>query len=202
MIKKISITGGIGSGKSTVIQLLEQLGYCVWDADVLTAHAITQSDVEEKIKHIFGKEAYLSSGVLNKPFVREHVFHQPILKEKLENIIHPVIEKMFSARIEAIAQQNVSCWIFYEASLIFEKKRHSFFDANILVSSDDKTRLKRVRKTKKLSTDLITKIMAQQMPTAQKAKLADYIIKNTGTRTDLEYSVLKMIQFLKRKFKK
>lgn len=202
MIKKISITGGMGSGKSTVIQYLSQLGYCVWDADIFSASAIAQPHVEEQIKHIFGDHAYCSPGILNRAFVREQVFQHPDLKNKLEEIIHPVIEHMLSQRLNKMTEQGVSCWIFYEASLIFEKKRHDFFDANILVIADDEKRIKRVRKTKKLPIDLIHKIMAQQMPTAQKLKMADYVIKNSGTHSDLEKNVLKLIQFLKRKFKK
>lgn len=201
MIKKISITGGIGSGKSTVLNLLSQLGYCVWDADLFSSEAVTQSSVESQIKSAFGSNAYLSPSVLNRDFVRECIFHNPNLKKTLENIIHPVIEQMFNHRLEIMAQQGVSCWIFYEASLIFEKKRHEFFDVNILVNADDQKRIKRASKAKKLSTDFIQKIMAQQMPTSQKINMSDYVIQNSGTRSELETNVLKLIQFLKRKFK-
>lgn len=200
MIKKISITGGIGSGKSTVVKMLASLGYCVWDADVFVANAMKTSEVEEKIKNLLGNEAYLSTGILNREWVRTRVFLDTKLKNGLEDILHPVIQKVFAQRLQHIEAQDVSCWIFYEASLIFEKKRHTSFDANILVIADEKKRLQRVRKNKKLSPDLITQIMSQQMSDREKKKLADHVIDNSGNQKELEKNVLKLVQFLKKKF--
>lgn len=200
MIKKISITGGIGSGKSTIMRLLANLGYCTWDADIFASEAMAKPAVETQIKALLGDSAYLSPGILNRVWVRERIFLDAALKNGLESILHPVIEQMFTQRVQIMEAQNVSCWVFYEASLIFEKERHTFFDANILIKADDRKRISRVHKHKKWSVEMIQQIIAQQMPTRAKERLADYIVENSSTEEKLEKSVFKLIQYLKKKF--
>jgi len=199
MIKKFSITGGIGSGKSTVLNILKQLGYYVLDADELTKEAVTQKSVKVEVIKLLGSEAYLSTGVMNREFVRSQVFSSPILREQLEDILHPVIHSLFESRLSVLNSHNISCWVFYEASLIFEKKRYDYFDANILVDADKDVRVQRVREAKNISLEQIAQIMSQQMSTNEKAQLADYMIDNSSTVENLEAKVIDLILFLKNK---
>ena len=201
MVKKISITGGIGSGKTTVAKILAELGYFVLDADLITAEIIKKKDVETKIKTIFGEQSYLSSGLLNREWMRLRVFSDSTLKDKLETLLHPMIGQNFKDRVEQLNQQGVSCWVFYEASLIFEKNLHSLFDANVLVTADDKVRISRVIKKQNLSEELVQKIIASQMPATEKLKLSDFVLDNSSTCETLEKEVSKLIQFLRKKFK-
>ncbi len=200
MIKKISLTGGIGSGKSTVMKLLKELGYCVWDADIFATEAMAIPSVSFKIKELFGEKAYDSKNYIDRKFIREKVFADESLRLKLEQILHPEIQALFKKRIEILEFNQVSSWVFYEASLIFEKNIQNRFDVNVLITAEDDIRLERLSKSRSLSHTMILKIMAQQMPTVEKEKLADWILDNSGSEEALSLKTNELIQFLKQKF--
>ena len=200
MIKIIAVTGGIGSGKSTVSNLLRNLGYCVYDADVFARQVLFYPEVQLKIENLFGAHVFVNEGILDRNLVRQMIYENPLLKKQLEDILHPAIADELKKKTQNLKDISLTQWVFYEASLIFENGKQKNFDACILVKTDKVTKLDRIKQSRSLKEDDIQKIIDTQMPDDEKAKLADYIIENSSHRKDLENSVFNLIRFLYQKF--
>lgn len=195
-MKKIALTGSMGSGKSSVSKILSQYGYCVWDADDFSRQVLFIPSVENQIKALFDDSIFLEKGKLDRPLVRKQIFSDPSLKKKFEDILHPAIANHFHGKANALNAIAPTAWIFYEASLILEKNKKSEFDACVVVTVNETVRLERILKNRNLSKEEVQKMMAAQMPDCEKIKQADYIIDNSKNLESLEAEVKKMIQFL------
>lgn len=178
-MKVIGLTGGIGTGKSTVSAYLREKGCRIIDADRM-AHQMTEkgSPCLAEIKAAFGKEVFLEDGSLNRKKLGETVFADPVKKERLEQIItQKVIEKTL-AEIERSRRQQEKL-VVLDAPLLFECGMQGDTDENWLVTCDKKIRFARIAARDGLSSEEIEKRMRNQMPTEQKEKLADRIIDNS-----------------------
>lgn len=200
-MKLIAITGGIGSGKSTVAKILQNLGYCVFDADIFSRDVLHDAEVESKVKSIFGEDVFLEKGVLNRDFVRQKIFEHPEMKKQLESILHPAIAELLNKKSTLLSSVCPDIWIFYEASLILENGKKNHFDACVVVTTKKELKISRLQQSRKLSNEQIHKIMSSQMPDEEKQKHADYSIENSGHFHELEQSVFQLIQFLNQRFK-
>ena len=204
MVKRIGITGGIGSGKSSVLSLLRSLGYCTADADGLVAQVVVNPSVRQRISALLGKEAYLSDGAYNRSFVRECVFASPQLRIQLQSIIHPEVDLEFSRLTSQLALVSKCAWFFYEASLIVESGREKVFDELVLVTAPEHIRIERVKARSSLSDVKVQEILAAQASDEEKRKFATYEIANTIDCADsflvLRKEVLQMISHLSEKF--
>lgn len=194
----IGITGGIGSGKSTVCSILEHLGYPVFYADKAGREVSDQNpDVRAKIKALFGNEAY-KGDVLNRQWVAQRVFSDASLKEKLNAVIHPAV---FEAYENWKKLQN-SDLVFNESALLFETGSYKRFDAIVLVTADEELRIKRVMERDGISREQILARMKQQLPdletvpAAGRKQKAHFVITN-NTSDLLLPQVLEMIRLLK-----
>lgn len=178
-MKVIGLTGGIGTGKSTVSAYLREKGCRIIDADRM-AHQMTEkgSPCLAEIEAAFGKEVFLEDGSLNRKKLGENVFADPVKKERLEQIItQKVIEKTL-AEIDRSRRQQEEL-VVLDAPLLFECGMQGDTDENWLVTCDKKIRFARIAARDGLSSEEIEKRMRNQMPTEQKEKLADRIIDNS-----------------------
>ncbi len=178
-MKVIGLTGGIGTGKSTVSAYLREKGCRIIDADRM-AHQMTEkgSPCLAEIEAAFGKEVFLEDGSLNRKKLGETVFADPVKKERLEQIItQKVIEKTL-AEIDRSRRQQEEL-VVLDAPLLFECGMQGDTDENWLVTCDKKIRFARIAARDGLSSEEIEKRMRNQMPTEQKEKLADRIIDNS-----------------------
>lgn len=178
-MKVIGLTGGIGTGKSTVSAYLREKGCRIIDADCM-AHQMTEkgSPCLAEIEAAFGKEVFLEDGSLNRKKLGETVFADPVKKERLEQIItQKVIEKTL-AEIDRSRRQQEEL-VVLDAPLLFECGMQGDTDENWLVTCDKKIRFARIAARDGLSSEEIEKRMRNQMPTEQKEKLADRIIDNS-----------------------
>lgn len=172
---KIGITGGIGSGKTTVCQIFELLEIPVFYADAEAKKLMVEDEgVRKKIMGVFGKKAYTEEGALNRKYISDIVFKDNEKLNLLNGIVHP-------AAIEAFhlwaAKQNAP-YVLKEAALLFESKSYLDNDYNILVSSPLETRIARVMARDKVSRESVMERVARQMPEEEKTKLADFVIHN------------------------
>lgn len=200
-MKKIALTGNMGSGKSSVAKILSQYGYCVWDADVFSREVLLIHSVEKKIESLFGNKIFLEKGKLDRQEVRNQIFSDHGLKEKFEQVMHPAIAQLFKEKSEKLFSIVPHAWIFYEASLILENNKKSEFDACVVVSANPEVRKKRVLESRNLQSHEIEKIIASQMPETEKIHQADYILDNSNGIDLLEKKCLEMIDFLYTKWK-
>lgn len=203
MMKKILITGGIGSGKSEVSKILKNMGYPVADADRFARDILQQPDIQKKINQLFHENVFLPNGEMDRAKVRQKILEKESLRVALENITHPAITQKREELVKELEQKSHQEYFFYEASLILEKKRQDEFDAVFLVTADTDTRRNRIIKNRGLSKEHVQKIMAAQMPETEKAKFANFVITNQNlSLAQLKERVAEILTELKSSFTK
>jgi len=178
-MKIIGLTGGIGTGKSTVSAYLAQKGCKIIDADLIS-HQMTEagSPCLAEIKDAFGEDVFLRDGNLDRKKVGRLVFADATKKKTLEQIItRRVIEKTLRILQDCRAQQEDL--VVLDAPLLFECGMQRYTDETWLVVCRTETRLRRIAARDGLAEEDIQKRIANQMSTEQKEKLADYIIDNS-----------------------
>ena len=174
--KIIGLTGGIGSGKTSVAKLLEEKGFPVYYSDDEAKNIVNKdSALKEKIIELLGIEAYID-GVYNRKYVAEKVFNNSELLEQLNHLIHPAVRIDFENWVEA---QN-SEYVFKETALLFELKLNQQCYKSLLITADDNLRIKRTMDRDGKTYREVEAIIQKQMPEKEKCKLADYIIYNNS----------------------
>lgn len=170
----VGVTGGIGSGKTTVVNLFKDLNVPVYIADE-EAKRLMQEDnaLVAEIKNVIGDDAY-EDGQLNRSFISKMVFENTNKLNALNAIVHPAVRNDF--RTWALKQN--SPYVIYESALIFEYNQERFFDDIILVTAPKDLRINRVRNRSGLSKNDIKNRMKQQMDDKLKKDKVNYIIEN------------------------
>jgi dephospho-CoA kinase len=172
---KIGITGGIGSGKSTVCKVFSVIGIPVFNADE-EARRLMQEDknLVEKIKELFGEEAYLNEK-LNRAKIAAMVFENKDLLQKLNALVHPAVGKEF---IRWAAKQTDQPYVIKEAAILFESNAHKGLDYVIAVSAPEKLRIERIMQRDGVSAEQVKQRMKNQWPERKKVQLADFVVVN------------------------
>jgi dephospho-CoA kinase len=185
------LTGGIGSGKSTVAYLLEEYGIPVVSADELSRMVVAPgsrglTDVVEA----FGSEVLDDKGELDRKKMGQIVFTTPERRRQLEAILHPRIRERYEQVLDALEKAGHRVMV-YEVPLLFEKKldQQDEMKAVILVTATADTRIARVKERDTLTTDDVLARMQAQMPEHEKRERADYVIHNDGDLDDLRREV-------------
>lgn len=190
--KRIGLTGGIGSGKSTVAQLLGENGAVIIDADALSRSLTAAGGLAiPQIEAAFGSEAIDESGALDRAFMRNLVFQDPGARQRLEAIIHPLIAHL----TERQALQAEACGaplLVFDVPLLIESGRwRQQVDAVLVVDCEENTQIQRVIARNGLERPAIEKIMAAQASRQQRRSAADYVIYNDAIDfTQLRQEVL------------
>jgi len=176
---KIGITGGIGSGKTTVCEIFKLLGIPVFHADA-EARNLQNNDLQVKksLKELLGEKIYNQKGELDRTSLARIIFNDPILLERVNSIIHPAVRQQFMLWSNIHTKEPYQ---LYEAAILIESGYSSDFDKNILVYSDESIRIERVVKRDHTTEALVKQRISNQMPDIQKIKLVDYTIENNNT---------------------
>jgi dephospho-CoA kinase len=173
---RIGLSGGIGSGKSTVAGILAKMGYPVFYSDQEAKRLYDENPVLQKqLVDLFGPAIY-RDGQLNKAFLAQQLFSSAELKAQVTALVHPLVRKAF----EVWAQQQVSDLVFNEAAILFETGAYKDFDATVLVTAPIETRIERVQKRDLISREAVLQRIANQWPDSKKMNLTTYIITNDG----------------------
>jgi len=175
-MKKIGITGGIGSGKSTVCEIFKLLGVPVFHADD-EARNLQNNDLHIKslLAERFGENIYAPDGFLDRKKLADVIFNDTKALSDANAIIHPAVRHSFMQWAEI---HNDDPYVLYEAAVLLESGYAADFDRNILVVADESIRIERVMRRDHTSEALVRQRIINQMPDNQKIKLADYIIQN------------------------
>jgi dephospho-CoA kinase len=178
---KAGITGGIGSGKTTVCKLFEKMGVPVYYADD-RARKLIQEDIDLKkaITEAFGKESYMDDGSYNRKYIADIVFSDPQKLALLNSIVHPAV---FRDGAVWQAQNSNFPYTLKEAALLFESGSYLQLDKIIYVFAPTDIRTQRVSIRDELSISDVQKRMASQGNESEKMSRSDYIIHNDGTRS-------------------
>lgn len=179
-MKKIGITGGIGSGKTTVCEIFKLLGVPVFHAD-LEAKFLQNNDLHIRylLIKLFGNQIYSLDGMLDRKKLAGLIFNDSESLANVNAIIHPAVRQNFLKWTNI--HQDAS-YILYEAAILLESGYASDFDSNILVLADEKVRIERVVKRDRVSEDLVIQRINNQMPDSKKITMVDYIIENNDLK--------------------
>lgn len=180
----VGLTGGIGSGKTTVARIWESLGAKVVFADDL-AKELMQTDphLKRELKDIFGKKTYNPDGSLNKPHLISEAFHENRVEE-LNSIVHPAIRIEAQKLIKQAEEVGEKLFV-YEAAILLNEGRPDYIDFVVLVTSGREDRLTRVTERDSVEASDVAARMAKQPDFKSLTHLVDYTIENNGTLEDL-----------------
>ncbi|MFV8373082.1 dephospho-CoA kinase [Flavobacterium sp. LB2P74] len=192
MTKIIGLTGGIGSGKTTIANYFKSFGIPVYIADD-EARKITQSsEIISAIKAVFGDTVFEKEN-LNREELARIVFNSPEKLEKLNNIVHPAVKKHFEQWI--LQHKNVP-YVIYEAAILFESGSYKNCDFIITVTSPVDLRIQRVMERDKTTRELVLKRINAQWTDEQRISKSDFVIENTAIETT-KFEVVKILKILK-----
>lgn len=185
----VGLTGNIGSGKSTVAQLLSERGATIIDADVLARRAVELGTAgHARIIARWGNEVLAPDGHLDRAALRRIVFADHGQLEELNGIVHPEVERLRTRLVES-ARKRGDRIVVCDIPLLFERHMTDRFDRIILVDAHRAVRLDRLVKDRGLQETEAMDMIAAQMPAELKRARADFIIENDGTLTQLERRV-------------
>ncbi|MDG1974417.1 MAG: dephospho-CoA kinase [Flavobacteriaceae bacterium] len=195
-MKHIGLTGGIGSGKTTVSKILVKNGIPVYDSDSNAKLIMNSSNqIKKLIINHFGKLSY-TNNKLNNKYISKIIFNNPVEMNKINSLIHPFIHDNFNNWKNNFSSK----YVIFESAIIFETGSYEKFDFNIIVLSDLEKRIKRVKERDFLSEDDVLSRIKSQWIDEKKIRFADYVIKNNKSFKFLENNVLMMIDALNKKF--
>ena len=196
----VGLTGGIGTGKSTVSRKLRERGYPVIDLDVISREVIEYPEVIDELVRNFGNEILENQdNTSRKKSISRNKLRQTVFKEEkkvsvLNSIMHPPIVEEMRRQIEELRKSYKT--VFVEVQLLFEAKLEKEFDIIVLVYADKKTQLERVLKRDGRSEGEVQQIINAQMDMTEKRRLSNYIIENNGDSEMLDLEIEKFIKKL------
>lgn len=172
----VGITGGIGSGKSTVCRVFKLLGVPVFEADLAAKKLY---DTNEELKHglirLFGEKIYTPDGRLDRKKLASVIFNNDLHLARVNELVHPIVRNEFSKWLE---NYKSSPYVIHEAAILFESGFYKMMDFSILVSAPEEQRLERVIARDGATKEMVKKRMEKQWPDEKKQKLADRVLIN------------------------
>ncbi|WP_299536431.1 dephospho-CoA kinase [Ulvibacterium sp.] len=173
-MKIVGLTGGMGSGKSTIAHMFKEMGVPVYNSDERAKKLMVSSKTaRKKIIELLGTRAY-SGKKLNRSYIAEMVFKDKGMLKKLNGIVHPLVRKSF----KSWAGRQTYPYVIQEAAIIFENKNQDFYDKIILVTAPKEVRLNRILKRDGSQREKILERMGNQWPDSKKIPLADFVVNN------------------------
>jgi len=181
---KIAVTGGIGSGKTSVCDFLEKKGFPVLKADLIAKEMmVNDSAIKKSIIAEFGEESYLDEK-LNTKYLADNIFCNEDNVIKINEIVHAkVMQKIEMLCVDLFKKNDI---VFIESALVYEANLEDFFDYTLLVLSDKKLRIERVIKREQITEEKVIARMNFQIPDEEKKDDADFVLENNSSIKDLE----------------
>ncbi len=187
----IGLTGGIGSGKSAASNFFSSLGITIIDADRI-AYQITSQGTKsyDDILSHYGPSILLANGDLNRKIIRDTIFNQPNEKQWLEELLHPQIRKIITDQISI----STGPYIIVSIPLLAESTGITFLDRVLLIDCTQELQIQRTCKRDNIERDKVIMILQQQATRSERIAIADDIIINNGTLTDLHHKLQSLHQ--------
>lgn len=193
---KIGLTGGIGTGKSMVSQMLMASGIKVLDADLISKEVLKiYPEILEKVRVEFGDGYFDWRGEFRRKEFGNHIFRFPKLRKKYEEIIIPYIKKEIFLALERYEENNTKV-VVLDAPTLIENKLHEDMDYVVLVWADTNTQIQRVKSRDRLSQNDAVSRINSQMPAEEKKAYSNIIINNNGDISNTKAQVDELIEFI------
>lgn len=189
----IGLTGGIGSGKTTVAKLFETMDCAIYNSDEKAKELYFNTSVKAQVIGLLGNESYLSDDEINKDYISKKVFSDTQLLHQLNKIIHPAVKEDFTNFQSKFSPETL---IIKETALLFETGIYKELDYSILVTAPVFVKIERVIKRSNVTKEDVEKRMLTQWTDERKSPLANFIIVNDNTQA-LIPQVLQIIKKLK-----
>jgi len=187
LMKRIAITGSMGSGKSTVSQILRKLGHPVYDADLIAKKVLQSEKTKVQLIERYGEQILNEDLSINKTFLASRIFNNLEDKVHLEAIIHPQV-------YQELLSINADTLMFAEVPLLYESQGERFFDEVWVVVSDESILRERLRRYRAYTDEMIDERLIHQIPQAEKMKRADVVITNNDDIEALEAALQKALK--------
>jgi len=198
-VKWVAITGGIGTGKSSLASKLRALGYPVLDADEIAKSVTNRPTALEQLRTEVSSEIFDSEGKLDRIRLGKEIFQNASLRKKVEKIIHPLVRDEFLQQKASAESSSAKEFGFYDVPLLFENNLQADFFATVVVVSSEKEQIDRLKKRMGLSEAEVRSRISAQMPLEEKRKLATYVVENSGAFEDLDGKTEELVEFLQGK---
>ncbi|PKP32424.1 MAG: dephospho-CoA kinase [Bacteroidetes bacterium HGW-Bacteroidetes-16] len=178
-MKRIGLTGNMGSGKSTVARIFEVLRVPVFYSDEVARHLYQRNDVKKELALLFPDNDFYKNGIFQKSELSALVFSNPESLQKINQLIHPMVEQEFQLWVTGYKHEP---YVVQESAILFENRLQSRFDSIIHVAAGEETRKFRIMQRDHIEIDRVEARMKNQLPEREKRLLADYIIENNGNQ--------------------
>lgn len=195
----VGLTGGIGTGKSTVAKFIKNMGIPVIDADKVTDELMQKGRIlYSKIINSFGEKILQENGEINKKLLAEVVFKNPLELKKLNEITHSKIAEEIFKKCGEFAEKGADI-VVCEGALLIEAGYQNFFDLIIVVTSREDLQIKRLARTRQFSKQEALSRIKSQMPLWEKEKYGDFVLENNATMEELKEKTENVIKTIRRK---
>jgi dephospho-CoA kinase len=193
---KVGLTGGIGSGKSTVSEAFARLGAKILDADEVAREVVLPGKTAwTKLRHTFGSEFFLPDGEVNRSKLRRLVFADPEQRSRLNEIVHPEVMREIDLRFEQLTSSAEHAVVLVDIPLLIEVGVAHRFD-KVVVYANESVQVMRLMQRDGLSRQEARQALSVQIDLREKAKKADFVIDNSGTPGETQAQVEKVWQEL------
>lgn len=193
----VGLTGGIATGKSTVSDMLRRRGGVIIDADVLAREVVAAGEPALRaIADEFGADVIAADGSLDRKKLGAIVFRDAERRKRLEAITHPAIRERFARQIADLTDRGFTGLVFFDAPVMIESGNYRHMDRLVVVATDAATQVERLMARDGIDREEAERKIASQMPVAEKAKLADHVIDNSGDRAATERQVEQVYEAL------
>jgi dephospho-CoA kinase len=189
----IGLTGGIGSGKTTVAKLFEVMGCAIYNSDERAKDIYFNADVKQQVIELLGKEAYRNEQEIDRNFIASKVFSDTTLLQQLNSIIHPAVKTDF---IQFTNHYGANKLVIKESAILFETGIYKDLEQTILITAPLELKVRRVMQRSTVSKEEVEKRMSAQWSDEQKIPLANFVIVNDD-REALIPQVLEIVSKLK-----
>lgn len=195
----VGLTGGVASGKSVVSQILKEEGAYLVDADQVARELVEpRRPTYNKLIKAFGKEILQKDGSIDRRKLAVKIFSDPKQRDLLNRILHPRIKKEMDRQVKAIGQKDPKAIVVIDAPLLIETGYHREMDKVIVVTTTKAQQMERLKKRAAMDQEVAKRVIASQVPTEEKVKVADFVIRNEGSLEETEGRTKQVFRMLKR----
>jgi dephospho-CoA kinase len=200
MIRKIGLTGGIASGKSRVAGMLAGMLHCVHiDADEVCRQLLEpHAEGWSKFSREFGLRYIAPNGHINRPLLRKDLFADEDFRQKVNNVIHPLVKRTIIAQMDQILESDNNSQVLVEVPLLYEVQWEKLFDTVVVVYADYETCLNRLMERDGVERSEAVREMESQLSLSEKAMRGDHVVDNSGTLQETSIQVEHLAGLLSR----